>query len=167
MKPLRTALPTLLLANLSLAAPHMRRQTPSAVIFTVTNFAAFFADTTLEDAQSNLTFHVADTRPGLEAEADCVIPNTYFNLYAISALFDYCGARALDVSYRFTETGLTVRRGWSVNGTTYMTGSGTQDTYWTEEGPGANVTVHPNGKLYARKEEWLFPVTRLQPGTPP
>ncbi|KAF2707229.1 hypothetical protein K504DRAFT_458673 [Pleomassaria siparia CBS 279.74] len=73
------------------------------------------ADAYVDGAQSNLTFHVSDIRPGFEAEVDCLIPNTYFNLFAISALFDYCGDRSLDVSYSFGETRLTVRRGWRVN----------------------------------------------------
>lgn len=46
-------------------------------------------------------------------------------------------------------------------------GSGMQEWHWVEEGPGANVTKYPDGKLYVRKEEWLFPVTRVQAGTPP
>lgn len=62
-----------------------------------------------------MTFHVTDSRPGLEAEVDCVVPNTYFNLHAISALYDVCGKRELDFSYSYGERGLTVRRGWRAN----------------------------------------------------
>lgn len=51
--------------------------------------------------------------------------------------------------------------------TSYVTGSGTQEWHWVEEGAGANVTKYPDGKLYVRKEEWLFPVSRLQAGVPP
>lgn len=51
--------------------------------------------------------------------------------------------------------------------TSYVTGSGMQEWYWKEDGPGANVTKYPDGKLYVRKDAWLFPVTRIQAGTPP
>ncbi|KAF2798453.1 hypothetical protein K505DRAFT_216909, partial [Melanomma pulvis-pyrius CBS 109.77] len=154
-----------LLPLLTSATPLLPRQTTTpAPEFTlhVGSFSAFMADPYVDGAQSNLTFHVSDTRPGLEAEVDCVIPPTFFNLYAISALFDFCGDRSLDVTYRYGETGLTVRRGWRVNETTYLTGSSTQNTNWIEQGPGANVTVYPDGKMFARKSEWLFPVTRVQ-----
>jgi hypothetical protein len=73
------------------------------------------ADPYFEGAQSNLTFHVKDPRPApFGAEADCTIPNTYFHLFAISALFDWCGSdwREHGFSYRYNEGGLTVRRAW-------------------------------------------------------
>ena len=105
---------------LSLAAPFLPRQTAPDVTFHVTSFAALMADPYIEGTQPNLAFHVSDTRPGFEAEVDCVIPPTYFNIHAISALFDNCGAenleqRKLDFSYGFGERSLTVRRGWRVN----------------------------------------------------
>jgi len=88
----------------------------SDVVFHVSNFTAFMADPYVDGAQSNLTFHVTDIRPDYFAEVDCIVPNTYFNLHAISALFDVCGPRELDFSYSYGEKGLTVRRGWRVNG---------------------------------------------------
>lgn len=93
---------------------------PPTILFHVSNFTAFMADPYVEGAQSNLSFHVADTRPGYEAAADCVVPNTYFSLWAISALFDVCqspGDPKADFSYSYGERGLSVRRGWSENGT--------------------------------------------------
>lgn len=51
--------------------------------------------------------------------------------------------------------------------TSYVSGSGTQPWNWKEDGPDANATTYPDGKLYARTEEWLFPVTRITPSTPP
>ncbi|KAF2192129.1 hypothetical protein K469DRAFT_620125 [Zopfia rhizophila CBS 207.26] len=161
---------TLLFATLALASPtrpFSPRQTTSDTVFKVTNFSAFMANPNVEGAQSNMTFHVVDSRPKLYAEVDCVVPNTYFNLYAISALFEYCGDRSLDFMYRYTEGELTVRRGWKVDDQNYFRGSGSQGTYWKEDGPEANVTTFPDGKLYTRKSEWLFPVTRLTSSSPP
>ena len=112
-------LPLLLstLLPLALATPLYPRQQSAPIVFKVTNFTAFAADPYVDGAQSNLTFHVTDTRPGYEAEVDCVVPNTYFNLYAISALGDVCGKAGdgLDFGYSYGEHGLTVRRGWRVN----------------------------------------------------
>lgn len=107
------------LASLAIASPtppfHTRQINNSTITLVVTNFTAFMADPYVDGAQSNLSFHLSDTRPGFYAEVDCVIPPTYFNLYAISALFDWCGNRTLDFSYSFNERGLTVRRGWKVD----------------------------------------------------
>ncbi|KAF2477524.1 uncharacterized protein BDR25DRAFT_347876 [Lindgomyces ingoldianus] len=175
-------LPTLL-SLLILSSLCLTQTTPINLTLIVTNFSAFMANPYIEGPQSNLSFHVLDPRPGFYAEADCIIPPTYFNLYAISALWDYCGERALDISYRFGEGYLTVRRGWRVDNvgkmpsekgfweekgnSTYLTGSSTQNTYWSASGPDANETRLPDGELFTRKKEWLFPVTRLQTSTPP
>ncbi|KAF1966668.1 hypothetical protein BU23DRAFT_573893 [Bimuria novae-zelandiae CBS 107.79] len=166
---LLSILTTFLLTSTAYTTPLHPRDTPT-VVFTVTNFAAFMADPYIDGAQSNLTFHVADTRSGYAAEVDCVVPNTYFNLHAISALFDSCKSAEhpeYDFSYSYGVQGLTVQRGWRVNETTHVTGSGMQEWNWKEDGPGANVTAFPDGKLYVRKKEWLIPVTRMQAGTPP
>ncbi|KAF2638461.1 hypothetical protein P280DRAFT_471556 [Massarina eburnea CBS 473.64] len=141
------------------ATPLHLRQIKDAVVFTVTNLVAFEADPYVDGAQSNLTFHVADTRPGFEAETNCVVPNTYFNLHAISALYDVCEKR--EWSYSYGDRGLTVQRRWRANDTAYVTGTASQAWGWKEEGPGANVTKFADGKLYVRKEEWLFPVSEL------
>ncbi|KAF1954532.1 hypothetical protein CC80DRAFT_493681 [Byssothecium circinans] len=100
-------------ATVSASSRHIRQT--SNVVFKVTDFAAFEADPYIDGAKSNLTFHVSDTRPGFEAETNCVVPNTYFNLHAISALFDVCEKKELDFSYSYGLTGLTVRRGWRAN----------------------------------------------------
>ncbi|KAF2676970.1 hypothetical protein K458DRAFT_424333 [Lentithecium fluviatile CBS 122367] len=155
-----------LLSTSTLASPLFPRQTTPYPTLTVTNFTAFEADPYTDGARSNLSFHLSDTRPGHEASVDCVVPNTYFNLHAISALYDICGDRNLDFSYSYGERGLTVRRGWQANSTSYLVGTAMQEWRWKEDGPGANVTKFADGKLYARKEEWLFPVTRVQLGTP-
>ena len=96
---------------LSLAAPFFPHQTALDVTFHIISFAAFIADPYVEGAQSNLTFHASDTRPRFEAEVDCVVPPTYFNPHAISALFDNCSTenpeqRRLDFSYSFGERGV-------------------------------------------------------------
>lgn len=109
-----SALAFLYFTSSTLAVQFQIRQTSDAV-FKVTDFTAFMADPYVDGAQSNLTFHVTDTRVDYFAEVDCVVPNTYFSLYAISALFDVCGSRELDFKYSYGEKGLTVRRGWRVN----------------------------------------------------
>lgn len=107
---------TLLTAALALASPTPHLETrQSDLTLKVTKFAAFHADPYFEGAQSNLSFWVTDTRPEFYATAECIIPNTYFHLYAISALFDYCGDRKLDITYRYTEQSVLVRRGWQAN----------------------------------------------------
>lgn len=80
-------------ATVASSTPHLHARQSSAVVLKVTDFIAFMADPYVEGAQSNLSFHITDSRPEFRAEVDCVIPNTYFNLYAISALFDWCGER--------------------------------------------------------------------------
>ncbi|KAF2017831.1 hypothetical protein BU24DRAFT_160350 [Aaosphaeria arxii CBS 175.79] len=155
-------LPLLLstLPLLTTATPLLTRQsdTPS---LTITNFIAFHADPYIEGAQSNLSFHVSDTRPGaLGIEVDCAVPPTYFNLYAISALFDNCGDMARDVWYRYSETGLTVRRGWWVNETAYVRGTATQSL------AGINPTTLADGKLWRKEEAWAFPMT-VRASNPP
>lgn len=160
----RTAFSTLLAAALALASPTPNFETrQDGFSVKVTNFKAFHADPYFEGAQSNLTFTVTDTRPEFFAKAECIIPNTYFNLFAISALFDYCGDRKLDISYRYTEQSVLVRRGWQANETTYLRGSATQISNFKE---GVNITKFQEGKLLHREEDWVFPLT-VQVSTPP
>ena len=108
------------LASRALASPAPAltpRQNASQVTFHVTGFYAFMADPFIDENQSNMTFHVVDTRPEYYAEVDCVVPPTYFNLYAISALYNDCGDRKLGLGfdYSFNENYLVVRRGWKVD----------------------------------------------------
>jgi hypothetical protein len=115
---LSSTLSLLLTTTLALASPtpHLAaRQNTTDIVLHVTDFTAFMADPTIEGTQSNMSFHITDPRPEFHAEADCVVPPTYFNLYAISALFDYCGPAGSEFSYRFFETGLQVRRSWRVD----------------------------------------------------
>ncbi|KAF2662625.1 hypothetical protein K491DRAFT_773165 [Lophiostoma macrostomum CBS 122681] len=155
----------LLTAALALAipTPHLAaRQNTTNIVLHVTDFTAFMADPTIEGTQSNLSFRITDPRPDFYGAADCVVPPTYFNLYAISALFDYCGPSGSEFSYRFFETGLQVRRSWRIDSNTTLTGSSIQQTAWTE---GSNATKLPNGRVFARKSEWLFPLGKLQTGS--
>ncbi|KAF2196878.1 hypothetical protein GQ43DRAFT_444738 [Delitschia confertaspora ATCC 74209] len=157
---LTTLFPALALA---LASPPiiLPRQVPSNLTFTVTNFSAFMANPYIEGTQSNLSFHVIDPRPAHYAEVDCIIPPTYFSLWAITALYEYCGDRALDFQFQFQEGVVAVRRGWSEGGKSFVA-IASQNPYWTNNGTSPNVTVTPTGKLYRREGEWKFPVTRLQ-----
>jgi hypothetical protein len=110
-------LSTLVLVAFAFASPNPNiraRQNQTEVVLKVTHFTAFAADPYVDGAQSNLSFHVIDPRPEYYAEVDCVVPNTYFNLYAISALFDWCN-RELGFDYMYSETGLIVRRGWKLD----------------------------------------------------
>jgi hypothetical protein len=116
-------LTAVLAVPLTLASPTPSiesRQNAPDVVLKVTKFTAFMANPDVEGALSNMTFHVVDSRPDYYAEVDCVVPNTIFNLYAISALFDIWGCaqgmnRTLDFAYAYRETGLTIRRGWRAN----------------------------------------------------
>ncbi|KAF2260307.1 hypothetical protein CC78DRAFT_571302 [Lojkania enalia] len=155
-------LSALLFSTLALGSPFAavspRQVAPSNFSFTVTDFTAFQADPLVEGAQSNLSFHVADTRPGLEKEADCVIPNTYFWLYAITALYEYCPSqgpeRPQGFSFMFQEGLVAVRRAWTQDGKSYS-GVAFVNPYWTE---GVNQTTTPTGKWLYRKEPWMFKV---------
>ncbi|KAF1993889.1 hypothetical protein P154DRAFT_540053 [Amniculicola lignicola CBS 123094] len=115
---LRSTTLSLLFAALALASPLATpievepRQTAPLPTLYVSEFYAFMADNTVEGAQSNLSFRVTDLRSDHFSSAICEIPNTYFHLYAISALFDYCGERENGWMYSFNEGGLTVRKGW-------------------------------------------------------
>ncbi|KAF2450714.1 hypothetical protein P171DRAFT_427028 [Karstenula rhodostoma CBS 690.94] len=71
-------LAVLFFTSSTLADPIQTREA-SDVVFKVTDFAAFMADPNVDGAQSNLSFHVTDTRLDYFAEVDCVVPNTYFS----------------------------------------------------------------------------------------
>jgi hypothetical protein len=155
---------TFLISALAVASPTLSlhpRQSAN-LTFTVTNFTAFMADPYVEGAQSSLSFHVVDSRPDYYAEVDCVIPPTYFSLWAITALFEYCGDRSLDFAFLFGNGQVAVRRGWvDKNGKSY-TATAYQNPYWRENGTNPNVTVTPTGKQFTQEGPWLFPVSRIQ-----
>lgn len=83
--------------------------------FTITNFTAFMADPYVEGEKSNLSFHVVDSRPQFYAEDDCVIPPTYFWLYAITALYENCAKRSRNLGFEFMfEDGTVgISRSWT------------------------------------------------------
>jgi len=113
------ALSTVLLSAFVLGSPLTTlsgRQAPKNVTFTVTGFTAFQANPYVEGAQSNLSFHVADTREGYQKETDCIIPNTYLWLSAVTALYEYCPSQGPDrpqgFSFTIQDGTVGVRRAW-------------------------------------------------------
>ncbi|KAF2119458.1 hypothetical protein BDV96DRAFT_642482 [Lophiotrema nucula] len=147
-----------LIPTMTLASPlGLRQAAPTNVTFTVTDFKAFMADPNIEGVQSNLTFHVTDSRE----QVDCVIPPTYFWLYAITALYEYCPSQGPErpngFSFTFQDGSVGVRRGWVEGNKTY-TASGSLNPYWAE---GVNKTTTPTGTWVTRSEPWTIPVTRL------
>ncbi|OCL06269.1 hypothetical protein AOQ84DRAFT_378781 [Glonium stellatum] len=157
-------LSTIFLSALALTSPtpNIHPRQAYNITFTVTNFTAFMADPYIEGTQSNLSFHVVDPRPKYYTEVDCVIPPTYFSLYAITALYEYCGNHSLNFMFLFEDGEVSISRGWTDDAGNSFTASGSLNPYWNENGPSANVTVTPTGKLYTRKSAWMFPVNRLQ-----
>ncbi|KAJ4292739.1 hypothetical protein N0V90_009402 [Kalmusia sp. IMI 367209] len=159
--PIHLSVPLLATAVLATPLPLQPRQDVNFTLV-VSDFTAFMADPYVEGAQSNLSFKLTDPRQYYERSVNCVVPNTYFNLYAISALYDVCSPPELEFSYRFGEEGLTVRTRWRVWNATHVTSWGTQPWHWKEDGPGKNVTAFPEGKLYVRKEAWEIPILTNQ-----
>ena len=105
-------LSTILFSTLALTSPLAPRQQSTNVTLVITNFSAFMADPYVEGTQSNLSFHLTDPRPEYHDEVDCVIPNTYFNLWGITALYEPCGDRAKGFQFLFGNGNVAVQRRW-------------------------------------------------------